>query len=158
RSLRGETLPGATVDRRGREGVREGLMSDEFRIQLLIVDDEPSIRKLCSTVGASLGFSCHEAESGEAALDHLQTESPDVILTDLKMENMTGLDLLKEVKGRLPRTEVAMMTGHGTIPTAVEAMKLGAYTYIEKPFRVEELKLLLQRMAEKVRLVEENQF
>jgi DNA-binding NtrC family response regulator len=133
-------------------------MSDDFRIQLLVVDDQQSIRKLCSTIGASLGFACHEAESGEAALAYLQAESPDLVLADLKMENMTGLEFLEQVKKLLPRTEVAIMTGYGTIETAVQAMKLGAYDYITKPFRVEELKLVLQRMAEKVRLVEENQF
>ena len=133
-------------------------MSDDFRIQLLVVDDQQSIRKLCCTIGASLGFACHEAESGEAALSYLQAESPDLILADLKMENMTGLEFLEQVKKQLPRTEVAIMTGYGTIETAVQAMKLGAYDYITKPFRVEELKLVLQRMAEKVRLVEENQF
>ncbi|MGH9670206.1 MAG: sigma-54-dependent transcriptional regulator [Terriglobales bacterium] len=133
-------------------------MSDEFRIQLLVVDDQQSIRKLCSTIGTSLGFACHEVESGEAALSYLQTESPDLVLADLKMENMSGLEFLEQVKKLLPRTEVAIMTGYGTIETAVQAMKLGAYDYITKPFRVEELKLVLQRMAEKVRLVEENQF
>ena len=133
-------------------------MSDDFRIQLLVVDDQQSIRKLCSTIGTSLGFACHEAESGEAALAYLQANSPDLVLADLKMENMTGLEFLEQVKKLLPRTEVAIMTGYGSIETAVQAMRLGAYDYITKPFRVEELKLVLQRMAEKVRLVEENQF
>jgi two-component system response regulator PilR (NtrC family) len=133
-------------------------MSDDFQIQLLVVDDQQSIRKLCSTIGASLGFSCTEAESAEAALAHLQTGSPDLVLADLKMENMTGLEFLEQVKKLLPRTEIAIMTGYGTIESAVQAMKLGAYDYITKPFRVEELKLVLQRMAEKIRLVEENQF
>ena len=132
-------------------------MSDEFQIRLLVVDDQQTIRKLCSTIGASLGFACHEAESGEAALAYLQAESPDLVLADLKMENMTGLEFLEQVKKLLPRTEVAIMTGYGSIESAVQAMRLGAYDYITKPFRAEELKLVLQRMAEKVRLVEENQ-
>ena len=68
-------------------------MSEDFRIQLLVVDDQPTIRKLCSTIGASLGFACHEAESGEAALAYLQTASPDLVLADLKMESMTGLEI-----------------------------------------------------------------
>jgi DNA-binding NtrC family response regulator len=133
-------------------------MSSEFRIQFLIVDDQASIRKLCMTIGAAQGFDCTEAESGEAALSYLETHSPDIILSDLKMPNMSGIDFLKQVKGMLPRTEMAIMTGHGSIESAVQAMKLGAYDYITKPFRVEELKLVLQRMAEKVRLVAENQF
>jgi DNA-binding NtrC family response regulator len=71
---------------------------------------------------------------------------------------MSGVDLLKQTKQLLPHTEVAIMTGHGSIESAVDAMKLGAYDYIEKPFRVEKMRLLLQRMAEKVKLVTENEF
>jgi DNA-binding NtrC family response regulator len=74
------------------------------------------------------------------------------------LPNQSGVELLKQIKAVLPRTEVAIMTGHGSIESAVDAMKLGAYDYIEKPFRVEKMRLLLQRMAEKVRLVNENAF
>jgi two-component system, NtrC family, response regulator AtoC len=133
-------------------------MSDELKIRLLVVDDEQSIRRLCMTIGTSLGFSCTEAESAEAALMRLDAETPDLVLTDLKLPSQSGVDLLKQTKALLPRTEVAIMTGHGSIESAVDAMKLGAYDYIEKPFRVEKMRLLLQRMAEKVRLVTENQF
>jgi two-component system response regulator AtoC len=133
-------------------------MTDDLRVRFLIVDDHQSIRKLCMTVGASLGFHCMEAENGEAALASLETNSPDIILADLMMPHMTGLEFLPRVKQILSRTEIAIMTGHGSIETAVQAMKLGAYDYITKPFRIEELKLLLQRMEEKVRLVAENQF
>jgi len=133
-------------------------MTDDARVRFLIVDDHPSVRKLCLTVGASVGFDCVEAESAQDALVHLESDSPDIILADLMMPNMTGLEFLPRVKQILPRTEIAIMTGHGSIETAVQAMKLGAYDYITKPFRIEELKLLLQRMAEKVKLVAENQF
>jgi DNA-binding NtrC family response regulator len=133
-------------------------MTDELRIRFLIVDDHQSIRKLCMTVGASLGFECHEAESAEVALACLETAAPDIVLCDLMMPNMTGLEFLPRLKELFPRCEVAIMTGHGSIETAVQAMRLGAYDYITKPFRVEELKLLLQRMQEKVSLVAENQF
>ena len=133
-------------------------MSEELRIRFLIVDDEQSIRKLCMTIGTSLGFLCAEAESAEAALAYLERESPEIVVTDLKLPNLSGIELLRQIKALLPRTEVAIMTGHGSIESAVDAMKLGAYDYIEKPFRVEKLRLFLQRMAEKVRLVTENQF
>ncbi len=133
-------------------------MTEDFRVHFLIVDDQQSIRKLCVTIGASLGFSCEEAESAEAALQLLETSAPDIILVDLRMAEMTGLEFLAAVKKMLPRTEVAIMTGYGSIESAVQAMKLGAYDYITKPFRVEELKITLQRMAEKVRLVAENEF
>src|SRR5581483_8606418 len=130
----------------------------DLKLQFLIVDDQVTIRKLCTTIGASLGFECAEAESAEAALAHIQNNSPEIILADLRMDNMTGLEFLEKVKKVLPRTEVAIMTGYGSIESAVTAMKLGAYDYITKPFRVEELKLVLARMAEKVRLVAENEF
>ena len=131
-------------------------MSDELKIKLLVVDDEQSIRRLCMTIGASLGYTCDEAESAETAAARLETNPPDLVLTDLKLPNQSGVELLKQIKTVLPRTEVAIMTGHGSIESAVDAMKLGAYDYIEKPFRVEKMRLLLQRMAEKVRLVQEN--
>jgi two-component system, NtrC family, response regulator AtoC len=133
-------------------------MSDELKIRLLVVDDEQSIRRLCMTIGTALGFACTEAESAEAALARLDSDIPDLMLTDLKLPTQTGVALLKQTKALLPRTEVAIMTGHGSIESAVDAMKLGAYDYIEKPFRVEKMRMLLQRMAEKVRLVTENQF
>jgi DNA-binding NtrC family response regulator len=133
-------------------------MSDDLRIKLLVVDDEQSIRRLCMTIGSSLAYNCTEAESAETAIQRLETDPPDLVLTDLKLPNQSGVELLKQIKAVLPRTEVAIMTGHGSIESAVDAMKLGAYDYIEKPFRVEKMRLLLQRMAEKVRLVNENAF
>jgi len=134
-------------------------VSQDLGIRLLVVDDEQSIRKLCMTVGEALGFSCLEASSAEAALAQLEDQPAHMILTDMVMPNMSGLEFLDRVKKLLPRTEVAVMTGHGSVETAVQAMKLGAYDYISKPFApLEELRLFLRRMAEKVRLVEENQF
>jgi len=134
-------------------------VSDDLRIRLLIVDDEQSIRRLCMTVGEALGFTCMEANSGETALALLEEQPAHMILTDMVMPNMSGLEFLEKVKKLLPRSEVAVMTGHGSIETAVQAMKLGAYDYISKPFSpLEELRLFLRRMAEKVHLVEENQF
>jgi DNA-binding NtrC family response regulator len=133
-------------------------MSEDLRIKLLVVDDEQSIRRLCMTIGSSLAYNCNEAESAETAIQRLETDPPDLVLTDLKLPNQSGVELLKQIKAVLPRTEVAIMTGHGSIESAVDAMKLGAYDYIEKPFRVEKMRLLLQRMTEKVRLVNENAF
>lgn len=133
-------------------------MTDDKKLQLLVVDDEQSIRRLCITVGQGMGFVCSEAESAEAALELLERAPADIILTDLKLPNLCGTDLLRKAKELLPRSEIVIMTGHGSIESAVEAMRHGAYDYIEKPFRVEKLRQMLQRMAEKVRLVAENQF
>ena len=135
------------------------LGKEDLRVRLLIVDDEQSIRKLCVTVGEALGFICLEADSGESALALLEEQPVHMVLSDMVMPHMSGLEFLEKVKKLLPRTEVALMTGHGSIETAVQAMKLGAYDYITKPFSpLEELRLFLRRMAEKVRLVEENEF
>lgn len=133
-------------------------MTDDFRIKFLIVDDEQSIRRLCMTIGQSIGFDVAEAESAEAALAYLETDSPDIVLVDRMLPQMSGDDFLKQAKQMLPRTEFAMITGHGSIESAVEAMRLGAYDYITKPFGAGQLKLLLQRMKEKVRLVAENEY
>jgi len=132
-------------------------MTEDFRIRLLIVDDEPTIRRLCSTVGESLGFSCLEAESGDAALALLDEGPIHMVLTDMVMPHMSGIEFLEQVKRAHPRVEIAVMTGHGSVETAVLAMKLGAYDYIAKPFApLDELRLFLRRMADKIRLVEEN--
>jgi two-component system, NtrC family, response regulator AtoC len=139
--------------------VNTTLGKDELRVRLLIVDDEQTIRKLCITVGEALGFICLEAESGEAALALLEEQPVHMILSDMVMPHMSGLEFLEKAKKQLPRTEVALMTGHGSIETAVQAMRLGAYDYITKPFApLDELRLFLRRMADKVRLVEENEF
>ena len=133
------------------------MTTDDSRIRLLVVDDEQTIRRLCTTVGSSLGYLCSEAESAEAALARSPSIAPDIVIADLRLPNLSGAELLRQLKARLPETEVVIMTGHGSIESAVEAMKLGAYDYIQKPFRVEELRMLLRRMEEKIRLVQENQ-
>jgi two-component system, NtrC family, response regulator AtoC len=139
--------------------VNTTLNKDELRIRVLVVDDEQTIRKLCMTVGEALGFICLEAESGDVALALLEEQPVHMILSDMVMPNMSGLEFLEKAKKILPRTEVALMTGHGSIETAVQAMRLGAYDYITKPFApLDELRLFLRRMADKVRLVEENEF
>ena len=132
------------------------MTADDSRVRLLVVEDEQSIRRLCMTVGSALGFHCSEAESAEAALAAGPAVAPDIVIADLRLPNLSGADLLREIKARYPATEVVIMTGHGSIESAVEVMKLGAYDYIQKPFRVEELRMLLRRMEEKIRLVQEN--
>jgi DNA-binding NtrC family response regulator len=130
-------------------------MNDDLRIRFMIVDGEPSIRKLCMRIGESLGFVCQEAESAEAALALLRTGAPDLLVTDLRLPQKSGMDLLEWIKSAWPHIEVAIMIGHGSLDSALEAMKMGAYHYVNKPFAAEEMKLILQRMAEKVRLVAE---
>ena len=91
-------------------------MNEDLRIRLLVVDDEQTIRRLCMTVGESLGFSCLEAESGDAALALLDEQQPiHMVLTDMVMPTMSGLEFLEQVKKSFPRIEVAVMTGHGSV-------------------------------------------
>src|SRR5271155_1082396 len=135
----------------------QNLANNDFRIRLLIVDDEQTIRRLCMTVGESLGLVCLEAESADAAFALLEEQPIHMVLTDMVMPSMSGIEFLEQVKRTHPRIEIAVMTGHGSIETAVQAMKLGAYDYIAKPFApLDDLRHFLRRMAEKVRLVEEN--
>jgi len=134
-------------------------MTQDFQTRLLIIDDEQTIRRLCMTVGESLGFACLEAENGAAALALLEEQPVHMVLTDMVMPGMTGLELLEQIKRLYPRIEVAVMTGHGSVENAVQAMKLGAYDYIAKPFSpLDALRMFLRRMADKVRLEEENLF
>jgi two-component system, NtrC family, response regulator AtoC len=134
-------------------------VSDRLGIRFLVVDDEESIRRLCMTVAEGMGFSCMEAANGEDALALLEEQPAHIILTDMVMPKMSGLEFLERARQLHPRAEVAVMTGHGSVETAVQAMKLGAYDYIAKPFSpLEELRLFLRRMADKIELMEENQY
>jgi DNA-binding NtrC family response regulator len=132
-------------------------MSDPAPIRLLIVDDQQSIRQLCAAIGDRMGLSCALAESALAALERMEGEAAELMLADLEMGGRAGLDLLAEVKRRWPLTEVTLMGSYGSPESAVQARRLGAYDFVVKPFRVEEFQRVLERMAEKARLVRENE-
>jgi DNA-binding NtrC family response regulator len=132
-------------------------MSDASPIRLLIVDDQLSIRQLCAAIGERMGLGCVQAESALTALQVMESEAAELILADLEMGGRSGLDLLAEVKRRWPLTEVALMGSYGSPESALQARRLGAYDFVVKPFRVEEFQRVLERMAEKARLVQENE-
>jgi len=124
---------------------------------LLIVDDEPNIRRVLSAVFAKAGYEIFTAENGKKALDVISTEpSLDVMLCDLVMPDLNGVEVLKSAKEINPRLSVVMITAHGTIKTAVDAMKLGAFDYITKPFDMDEIKLIVKNAFERSRLLTEN--
>jgi two-component system response regulator HydG len=121
--------------------------------RVLIVDDQRNMRTTTALVLAQSGYDVAEAESGDAALERLLVEPFDVVLTDLRMAPTTGLDVLRRALDIAPTTQVIVMTGYGTIESAVEAMQLGAHDYIAKPFKEGELLLRVQRALEKRRLL-----
>lgn len=112
---------------------------------LLIVDDEESLCQLLHKVLTGDGHEAAVAYSGEEALAALARTVPAVMITDLKMPGMDGLTLLREVKARYPQVLTVIMTAHGSVETAVEAMKLGAFDYLTKPFKLDEVRLVVAR-------------
>jgi two-component system response regulator PilR (NtrC family) len=119
-------------------------------MKIMVVEDEKIKRVSLVDDLVSVGFETASASHGQEAIDLLAQESFDVIITDLRMSNIDGMELLKHIKNNgHGQTEVIMMTAYGSIPLAVEAMKLGAYNFITKPFRNEELIPLLERIKDK---------
>ena len=126
------------------------------KLQVLIVDDQEMVRHHCQQVVESHGHSGLLADSAPAALDLLDQQPVDIVLADLKLPGMSGIELLEVIKKRNPRVEVIIMTGYSSVPSAVQAMKLGAHHYIVKPFSSEEMGLLLRNLAEKQHMRDEN--
>jgi two-component system response regulator HydG len=125
-------------------------------LNLMIVDDERSIREVCREVAQSLGFNTSVADSAEQAFRLLDTQNIDVLLLDLKLPGAGGLEALHRIREKRPDTEVIVVTGYGTVQSAVQAMKNGAYDFVTKPFSMDELKLLLQRVSGHLKLKTEN--
>jgi len=125
-------------------------------LNLLIVDDERSIREACREVAQSLGFTTFVADSAEHSYRLLDTQTFDAVLLDLRLPGAGGLEALRRIKERRPEAIVIVVTGYGTVQSAVQAMKNGAYDYVTKPFSVDELKLLLERVANHLKLKSEN--
>ncbi len=125
---------------------------------ILIVDDEASLLDFLSVLCTSEGLQVATARSVREAREQLAERTPDLVLCDMMMPDGNGLDLLKEIKGGESRTSVIMMTAYTSTKNAIDAMKLGAYDYVPKPFDIDELKAVLQRALEKNRLYEENTY
>jgi two-component system NtrC family response regulator len=123
---------------------------------ILIVDDEKNYTAVLSVVLEEEGYETYTANSADGALDILKVEDVDLVVTDMKMPGMDGLELLGRIKQTWPDIPVIMMTAHGTVDKAVEAMQQGAYTFILKPFENERLVLYSQKAIELHRVVKEN--
>ena len=124
--------------------------------RILVVDDEQVIREILADFLSMEGFWVRTAEDGSAALVELSRNQYDLVLSDLKMPNMGGLELLRAISEHTPNVVTIIMTGFGTVETAIDAMKKGAYDYILKPFKVEEVVHTIRRGLEKQRLTAEN--
>jgi len=123
---------------------------------VLIIEDEDSIRENLSEILALHGYKVLAVNDGEAGLEAVKKRPPDVVLTDLKLPKMDGIEAIRAVKEHSPNTICIMLTGYATIETAVEAMKVGAFTYLQKPFGKDELLVTLDKAFELHSLKEEN--
>lgn len=123
---------------------------------VLVVDDEETIRRLLQKELANSRRTIFTAKDGASALAQLRSHWFDVILLDLRLPDVFDLSLLIQVRESVPHAEVIMITGHGDVDSAVEAMKMGAYDFIRKPFHLDRLDLLVERAHQRVRLAREN--
>ncbi|MDY6986693.1 MAG: sigma-54 dependent transcriptional regulator [Thermodesulfobacteriota bacterium] len=125
-------------------------------IEILFVDDQISILSMVEKYLARQGYKITVVDNGRKAFEIVKEGAFDIVFTDLRMPQFSGLDLLAAVKENRPETEVILVTGFGTIESAVEAFKLGSYDYVQKPIQLERLKALIDRIVEKKRLQREN--
>lgn len=122
---------------------------------ILLVDDEKSVRTTLSILLQKAGYRVEEAGNGAEAIEKFKTCFFDLVITDLKMEPIDGMDVLREVKSINPSSEVLVMTAYGTVESGVEAMRLGAYDYIQKPFEKDDFLLRVQKVLEHRQLLTE---
>jgi two-component system response regulator PilR (NtrC family) len=126
--------------------------------RVLVVDDEKSMRDLLAITLQRAGYDVTVADGGETAIEAIRRDPFDAIITDLRMPKVDGLQVLRSAKDLSPETAVIMVTAVASTETAVEAMKLGAYDYITKPFKLDEVNLIIQNALERKRLRDENQY
>lgn len=125
-------------------------------VKILVVDDEEMIRNLFHDILTQTGYRVKTAKDGSEAIKLIEEESFEIVITDLKMPGISGIALLEYILGINPDISVIIITGYGTIESAVNAIKKGAYDYISKPFELEEMKVTIKRAAEKQRLLHDS--
>lgn len=129
---------------------------NRYRIRVLVVDDDEGHAQAVAESLERINCECIVSSSSKRALDLIQSDSFDVVVTDLMMDEYDGLDILERTKVELPDAEVILLTGHGTINSAVAAMQGGAYTYLTKPLDINELRTSVEKAASRVRLIRRN--
>jgi DNA-binding NtrC family response regulator len=125
-------------------------------MKILIADDDKNLRLVLKNELADAGFDVSEAENGKKTIDMLKKDAYDVLILDLNMPKLNGIDVLKKTKKLEIPTETIILTAHATVSTAVEAMKLGAYDFVTKPFQIDQLIAISEKAFEKKNLVHEN--
>jgi two-component system response regulator HydG len=125
-------------------------------LNLLVIDDERAVREACREVAESLGFHAYAVSSAEEAFQIMATQNVDVVLLDCRLPGKNGNDALATLKQHRPDLTIIVVTGFGTVQSAVQAMKEGAYDYVTKPFSKDELTLLLERVVNHLKLKSEN--
>jgi DNA-binding NtrC family response regulator len=121
--------------------------------EILLVDDEKSVRTTLSLMLQRIGYQVEEALNGQEALDKIKNHYYDLVITDLKMEPVDGMEVLRQVRALHPSTEIVVMTAYSTVESGVEAMKLGAYDYIQKPFDKDEFLIVVKMALERKQLI-----
>jgi DNA-binding NtrC family response regulator len=125
-------------------------------VSILVVDDEELLAKSCTQILAGEGYQVSSETRGQAALEVVRRQRPDIVLTDLRLPDLDGLALLKEIRQIAPDTLVIMITGFATVNSSVEAIEAGAYDYIPKPFTATQLRILIGRASQQVQLARDN--
>ena len=118
--------------------------------KLLLVDDEEGIRKVLGISLSDMGYDVLTAENGDEALSIFRTQSPPIVLTDIKMPGLDGIGLLQKIKLENPETEVIMITGHGDMDLAIKSLKLEATDFVTKPINDDVLEIALKRANERI--------
>ena len=129
-------------------------MNNEYN--LLVVDDEPGMREFLEIMLRKEEYNVKVASNGEEAIDMLQKETFDLAIVDIQMPGINGIEVLKNTREHHPNTTVIMITAFASHESAIEAMKLGAYDYITKPFKIDEIKLVISKALDKKILEQEN--
>lgn len=124
--------------------------------KILFVDDDSAIRDIVEKYLTREGYKISLAESGNKALELLKDKDFDIVFTDFKMPGIDGLELLSRIKEYRPEIEVIIVTGHGTMESAVKAMKIGSYDFLQKPFKLDILKIIINRIVEEKKIKREN--
>ncbi|MEJ2098022.1 MAG: response regulator, partial [Deltaproteobacteria bacterium] len=126
-------------------------------LHILVVDDEQDIRDASERILSRMGFQVTKASRGDEAIALFKQQHPEIILLDLKMPGMDGMEVLQQIRQMNETVLVIVITGYATLETAIEAMKQGAYDFISKPFEPDQLRIIVKRAFEKIRLKQEAQ-